>query len=50
MSIRQGVIISIVVETGHIQKVKDIMNKNIEKNRALRYISDDVNPLTVVRS
>ena len=49
MSIRQGVITSIVVETEHIQKVKDIINKNIEKNRALGYISDDVKPLTVLR-
>ena len=52
MSIRQGVIISIIVERGLIQKVKNIINKNIEKkrakNRALGYPSDDVSPLTVV--
>ena len=32
VSIRQGVIISITVERGLIQKVKNIINKNIEKN------------------
>ena len=31
--VRQGVIISIVVERGLILKVKDIINKNVEKKR-----------------
>ena len=54
VSIRQGVIISIVVERGLIQKVKNIIYKDIEKKRAqtraLGYTSDDVSPLTVMRS
>jgi hypothetical protein len=54
VSIRQGVIISIIVERGLIQKVKNIINKIIEKkrakNRALGYTSDDISPLTAVGS
>ena len=51
MSIRQGVIVSIVVERGPIQNVKDIINKDIEKkraqNRALWHTLDDFSPVTV---
>ena len=54
MSIRQGVIIRTIVERRLIQKVKHIIKKNIEKkranNRVLGYTSDNVSPLTVVRS